>query len=39
MPRAEQRRRCSYLSLEGIFCVLGLSLGSRVVWAIELVEK
>ena len=39
MPPAEQRRRCSYRSLERILCVLGLSLGSRAVWAIELVGK
>ena len=39
IPRAEQRRRCSYRSLERILCVLGRSLGSRAICAIELVEK
>ena len=36
MPPAEQRRRCSYRRFERILCVLGLSLGSRAVWAIVL---
>ena len=39
MPCAEQRRRCSYRSVERILCVMDRSLGSRVVWAIELVEQ
>ena len=41
MPPAEQRRRCSYRSLERILCVLGLYryLGSRAAWAIDLVEN
>ena len=33
MPFAEQRRRCSYPSLERI--ILGISLGSRAVWDIR----
>ena len=36
--RTEQRRRCSYPSLEDILRVLGRSLGSREVWPIDLVE-
>ena len=39
MPRVEQRWRCSYRNLERILCVLDLSLVSRAVWAIELVEN
>ena len=39
MPPAEQRRGCTYRSLERILCFGSLSLGSCAVWAIELVEK
>ena len=39
MPRAEQRRRCSYRSIDRILCILVLSLGSCAFRAIELVEK
>ena len=40
MPHAEQRRRCGYRSLPHVLCVLDLlSLGSRAIWAIEVVEK
>ena len=39
MPPAEQRRRCSYRSIEPNLCVLGLSPGFRAVWAIVLFHK